>query len=60
MNNIPQIKRKPMEAVHLRLPPEIREEARKLATAQSSSGLKVKEADVYRWIIEIFFSKLDT
>lgn len=60
MINIPQIKRKPMQAIHLRLPVEIREAAKAMAEAQSTEEVTIKEADVYRGIIEFFFAGADT
>ena len=53
-------KRKPMQSVHLRLPNEIREAAKAIAKNQSGDGVPVKEAEVYRTIIENFFQSSDT
>ena len=44
----------------LRLPAHIREKARKAAEAQSRNGVIVREAEVYRDIIENFFAQSAT
>lgn len=53
-------KRRPMQSVHLRLPDHIRKAAKALAKDRSTTDAKVKEAEVYRAIIENFFESIDT
>jgi hypothetical protein len=49
-----------MDAVQVRLPKEIREQAKKIASSESSNSRKLTEADVYRTAILFFLSTNST
>jgi hypothetical protein len=49
-----------MRGVQIRLPDEIREQAKALATSLSSEGRRITETDVYRSAIVHFFSQTST
>jgi hypothetical protein len=50
-----QVRGEQKTSVHLRLPKSVREKARALAEAQSTDDIRVREAAIYRSIIENFF-----
>jgi len=49
-----------MEGVQIRLPPELREQAKALVASEKEMGNHINETDVYRTAISVFLASFPT